>query len=167
MDMCKKTFDFFYRITVEIWSHFTPLQWRPHNPKKHPRPTYNTVPTTETIHELILYALSDGRWRCEKLHSEHRNGGAPSVTMPEVVIWQLFKIVWRKERPGNGVTSATKIYGTRYNLIWPKSMQRYVEYLVPKTVQKWRFWHIQRPPEVGKSANFDFLRIPYTRQFLI
>ena len=61
LDMCKKKFDFFYRITVEIWSHFTPLQWRPHNPKKHPRPTYNTVPTTETIHELILYALSDGR----------------------------------------------------------------------------------------------------------
>ena len=86
MDMCKKNFDFFYRITVEIWSHFTPLQWRPHTPKKHPRPTYNTVRTTETIHELIFSALPDGRWSNEKSHSEHRNAGVPFLTMPETII---------------------------------------------------------------------------------
>ena len=86
LDRCKQTLIFFIGSQLKFGLTSPPLQWRPHTPKKHPRPTYNTVPTTETIHELIFSALPDGRWSNEKSHSEHRNAGVPFLTMPETII---------------------------------------------------------------------------------
>ena len=61
LDMCKKSLIFFIGSQLKfglISPHYSGGRT---TQKKHARPTYNTVPTTETIHELILYALSDGR----------------------------------------------------------------------------------------------------------
>ena len=151
LGLCKKNLNFFDRIQKGDWVSLHP-SWGDTAPPQHPPPDFQYGPRNRNICRLtsepIFYAQVDLLRNCTWSLEIQLSGLQPRQR------WIYDTCLETSGAKRDHITPSphrTILKGNRYNLISPKSVQRYVEELVSKRYQIWPFLHIWRPQVQGRK----------------